>query len=483
MVGPRARRAGRKPTRIVWLLIASFALTIASFIASTIVTEHRARGIAAAADSITKFALPSISCISTARTELRQLELTLSRLASDAATPAATQASTRAVEDARNELAKHWGVCLNIPRYEGERAVQQKVDAATKKMNASIDTVVQDMRRGERSAGQDELTSNTLPAIEQVDGFMVEEVNLNARESTRLGQEISDLRLHTRSLGAVLMILSAVLAALAATLMVRVLHRFTLLMEARVTEMEHFAGRVAHDIRSPLAALGLAVEITKRDPARAVETGVLDRASRTLQRVSQLVDGLLVFARSGAPPPETAQADVHDVLADVVEALRPSAEENAIELTIEAATTAPVACTPGVLVSMVSNLVGNAIKYMGSSPVRRVHVHAREAGDSVRIEVRDTGPGIPAPQSERLFDPYTRGAASSVPGIGLGLATVRRLAEAHGGRVGFFPNDGGGSVFWFELPRAALTRRRRAAHAGATLLSRVGLRPSARGSQ
>lgn len=105
------------------------------------------------------------------------------------------------------------------------------------------------------------------------------------------------------------------------------------------------------------------------------------------------------------------------------------------------------------LVSILSNLVSNAIKYMGDAPLKRVMVRSSIKGKAVRIEVRDTGPGVPPELRVRVFDPYVRGVSSSIPGMGLGLATVRRLTEAHGGTVGLEPNAGvGGSVFWFELP-------------------------------
>jgi signal transduction histidine kinase len=113
-----------------------------------------------------------------------------------------------------------------------------------------------------------------------------------------------------------------------------------------------------------------------------------------------------------------------------------------------------IACSAGVLTSLVSNLVGNAIKYMGDAPLRRVVVHARDVGSRVRIEVDDTGPGVPLELRDRIFEPYVRATESSVPGLGLGLATVRRLVDAHGGRLGM-SSGATGSSFWFELPREA----------------------------
>jgi signal transduction histidine kinase len=76
-----------------------------------------------------------------------------------------------------------------------------------------------------------------------------------------------------------------------------------------------------------------------------------------------------------------------------------------------------------------------------------------DAEDRCRVSVEDTGPGIPPNKKSILFEPYVRGSANE-PGIGLGLATVKRLAEAHGGRVGVESALGSGSTFWFELPKA-----------------------------
>ena len=325
-----------------------------------------------------------------------------------------------------------------------------------------MDRVVVRLETGDRAGASAELQSQTKPAVDRLDEAMVESVSLNARATSTLGAQILAIRTSVRTLTSLLIALSVVLASIVALLMVRVLHRFTALMEARVTDMEHFSGRVAHDIRSPLATVGLALELTKRDPEASLRKGVLDRAMRTLQQVGQLVDGLLVFGRSGAPPPESFATNVGEVLRGVVDEMRAAAEENGITLSFEKPDpSAVVACSPGVLISITSNLLGNAIKYMGSAPERRIDVRADDVGTAIRFEVRDTGPGLPPAARERLFDPYARATEAAVPGLGLGLATVRRLVEAHGGTVGVRSNERGpGCLFWFELPKAETTPRR-----------------------
>jgi signal transduction histidine kinase len=112
-----------------------------------------------------------------------------------------------------------------------------------------------------------------------------------------------------------------------------------------------------------------------------------------------------------------------------------------------------VACAPGVLYSILTNLITNALKYLGDSPERRVTVRSAQRAGRVLVEVQDTGSGVPAGLVQQIFEPYTRvPSAHAAPGHGLGLATVKRLVAAHGGHVGVRPVDGRGSIFWFELP-------------------------------
>jgi signal transduction histidine kinase len=139
---------------------------------------------------------------------------------------------------------------------------------------------------------------------------------------------------------------------------------------------------------------------------------------------------------------------------DVLDGLRPNAQEKAIELRLDRLDDCVLACSPGVLTSILSNLIENAIKYMGEQPIRVVTVNVRDLGARARIEVADSGPGVPPEIGDKLFSPFVRAAGVGVPGLGLGLASVRRLAEAHGGRVGHKPRIGGGTVFWAELRTA-----------------------------
>jgi signal transduction histidine kinase len=214
-------------------------------------------------------------------------------------------------------------------------------------------------------------------------------------------------------------------------------------------------------MRSPLAAAALAVELAQRKPSLDEARGVLQRAGRTLQRSGQLIDGLLALAQAGIPPTEGTAAQADQVVADVVENLRATAADKDVELQVAALDRCQVACGPGVLANVVYNLVGNAIKFTASAPVRRVSVSLRCPGrpapdGQVLLEVEDTGPGVPPQLRDQIFEPYVRGPDPGAPGLGLGLATVWRLVTAHGGTMGLAsPAAGSGARFWVKLPLVA----------------------------
>jgi signal transduction histidine kinase len=224
--------------------------------------------------------------------------------------------------------------------------------------------------------------------------------------------------------------------------------------EARSSELEAFAGRIAHDILGPLGTVGIALSLARQQPDEAQR--FLERGTSAVERINTLVTGLLEFARAGGKPPDGARADLDAAIRDLLAELEPTARAVGAELTTKHERQQVVACNPGVLTSLIANLARNAIKYLGDRPVRRVEIRAHERGRYVRVEVADTGPGLPPAIERRVFEPYIRAPNATEPGFGLGLATVRRLAEAHGGRVGVESTPSVGSTFWFELPKAGL---------------------------
>ncbi|NVB81817.1 MAG: HAMP domain-containing histidine kinase [Kofleriaceae bacterium] len=299
-------------------------------------------------------------------------------------------------------------------------------------------------------------------AIERITTF-------DAAKGQRLGQEIERIRGQARGTTVLLDGISVALAVLASVLAVRQLQRAARDQEAalrlrdrREAELAsqnealgEFSGRVAHDILSPLSAAVLSLELIRQSTTDPPVLNKVERGASAIARVHRLVDDLLTFSRAGGHPEPGVSAPLASVLTDLVAELRALAQQQEIALELGPVPDGRIACSEGALTSMVSNLVRNAIKYMGNAPTRSIAVWVRDADKSWRIEVEDSGPGIPPQDQLRIFEPYVQ-LDKRASGIGLGLATVDRLVRAHGGRVGVISPAamGRGSLFWFEVPKS-----------------------------
>ena len=174
-----------------------------------------------------------------------------------------------------------------------------------------------------------------------------------------------------------------------------------------------------------------------------------------LKLVTVLVEGLLAFARSGAQPDLDGRARLNDVVESVLENNKYGGhrgENRAPSRSVRGSGTWPARPVSSRASSETSSRT--AIKYMGHSEERLVTARAEEREDVIHVEVIDTGDGIPPGVEEAIFEPYIRAHAETT-GIGLGLATVKRLTSAHGGSAGMARRPGGGCIFWFELPMAS----------------------------
>jgi signal transduction histidine kinase len=225
--------------------------------------------------------------------------------------------------------------------------------------------------------------------------------------------------------------------------------------ERRADELEQFAARMAHDVRTPLSAAGLSVGLAEKfggdDPRfhRAIQ-----RVRTGVTQTTRIIEALFEFARSGARPQTGARACVAEAAEDVATVMQSRAEEVGAEIVVRANSRALVPCSGGVLGIAIGNLVGNALTYVEGAAARRVTIEIADDGREVKTTVLDTGPGLPpGTAGASLFEPYVRGEQARGRGLGLGLATVKRIVSAHGGHVGVHSSPGG-CVFWFTLPVA-----------------------------
>lgn len=251
------------------------------------------------------------------------------------------------------------------------------------------------------------------------------------------------------------------LAALAAVLIVGaallLLHRalgtlarYQRAVERHAEELDAFSARTAHELRTPLAALGLAVGIARR----TAQTQVLERARDQVSRMSDTIEALLQFARASGRPEAGARSSVAAVVDEVATDTAPVLIREGMAIVRDLEPPADVAMSTSHLRTVLMNLVVNAVKHGSAGPGSVVMVSARRSGARVALSVRDWGRGIPPEVKPHVFEPLFR-ASRGTEGYGLGLATVKRLVEAYGGSVTVESTVGRGTTFLVDLPPAA----------------------------
>ncbi|HEY6909198.1 MAG TPA: ATP-binding protein [Myxococcales bacterium] len=434
-------------------LVVAFLAVVVAFVASTFWVQVQAQGIDADTLLISRDAAPGVQVISDLRAELRELEARVIRGISG------HNRSPDDIAESRRRMDELLARALELPTSPEEAALFGRLHSDIRSFDEAAERALEQARSGHAARAQLTVDNDVRPAADAAGAAARELVEYDARATEQAAHRIEAARLQGRRIAWELDLICAVLAIGAAFLALRVVrqshqvqaehHR---LAERKAEELEQFAGRVAHDVLSPLSAVSMALSVVQRAPEHSAEA--LGRAKASLARVRGIVDGLLEFARAGARAEPGARSAVAPVTAGLREELAPFAAQQAAELRVDEPPDCAVACSPGVLLSVLGNLLRNAIKYLGDAPVRMVSLHVRRRRGRVLFEVEDTGPGIPPSLGARIFEPYVRGPNTGAPGIGLGLATVKRLVESHGGTLGVHRGPRGGAVFWFELDEA-----------------------------
>jgi signal transduction histidine kinase len=226
-------------------------------------------------------------------------------------------------------------------------------------------------------------------------------------------------------------------------------------LEESTRELRAFTGRVAHDLRGPLTPILVSSQMIEQAPVPETVRHLAERIEGSAGRLRNMIDLLLSFARLEAPQGTEVRTDVGRVVAEVLDDARERACAACAVVEVARADETAVVCEPEIVASAVHNLLDNALKYGLDGDRNRITIRVTRAdGDGVgRIEVADQGPGIPPELMPHVFEPLFRGTRGG-EGIGLGLATVKRLVEARAGRILVAHNDGGGACFTVELPLA-----------------------------
>jgi signal transduction histidine kinase len=433
--------------------IAASLVTVVSFIGATVYTQNRLASLDALSSTIELNAVPSIEYLSRAAVRLTRLNQLMDDLT--ASGPRRAGVVTAAREEVA-ALTQDLDRYVQLPTLTGEQELWTGLQAHVNRAVQMVGTRLNDAQPPHPPTvnGTDQVDE----AIDAAVGSVLTTLRYDVTQSEAIAREVRRVRADTLAMIIELDALATLIAAGAVVFALRATRRHerlvgehSALLSARVNELDRFAGRVAHDVLSPLGTIGMGLSLLEGSSDERART-YIERSRRALLRVQQLVDALLTFARAGARPDPAANCSMDAVLAGLVADEAEATTENGIQLVLEAPQPIYVPCAPGVVTSIAQNLVRNAIKYMGARPTRRITVRASTIGQVARLEVEDTGPGIPPDIQATLFEPFVRGRHDQVPGSGLGLATVKRLVESHHGRVGFKSTVGVGTLFWVELP-------------------------------
>lgn len=219
------------------------------------------------------------------------------------------------------------------------------------------------------------------------------------------------------------------------------------------SELQHrLVADAAHELRTPLTAMRMEIDVTlrrERSPEQLIDA--LTRVRTEVDRLGELASKLLAMASLRRSEWERVPLDAVASVRDAIASHRVVAERRAISLHLHAPEAAPIRANPGPLRQAIDNLLANAIKFapVGSA----VDLTVRDGETALELLVEDRGPGVPLEHRETIFAPFRR-LQRGVDGAGLGLAIVREVAEAHGGRAWVSERPGGGACFHLVIARA-----------------------------
>jgi signal transduction histidine kinase len=319
-------------------------------------------------------------------------------------------------------LRRDVGAYEPLATFEGERPAWTTLSRITQRL-------AEDLERGDGTNA----SSDAASARESVDRLIA----LNREEASVIESRLSGLGQKQLVLDGLAGIVVVLALARLARLHVSALERERAaiaasleVMKEKNRDLEAFAARVAHDLRAPLtpvqALAGLLAKGGQTGPeVRRISGRIVGAASR----MSDVIEAMLTFSRSGAVPAGTCalRSVVQDVLDDV------GAENASVDLRIDVPEVR-VDCAPEVLAQILRNLVGNALKYRADGRLCQLGVNGRVDGPDVMVAVTDNGVGMDREAVRRAFEPFFR-ARSDRAGHGLGLAIVDRYVQALGGSI------------------------------------------------
>ncbi len=223
-----------------------------------------------------------------------------------------------------------------------------------------------------------------------------------------------------------------------------------------IAELEAFSYSLSHDMRAPLRAIrdfSQVVLAENGEKIGAPGTDYLKIVIKAAERLDRLTQDVLTFARLSCQPMQLEAVDVEKLVRSIISE-RPEWQPPRAVVEI-ASPLLPLGGNEASLTQCVTNLLGNAVKFVAHGTTPWVRISTEAGGDKVRLWFADNGIGIDKRVHRKIFDMFQRQhSRAEYEGSGLGLAIVRRAVERMGGEVGVVSEPGQGSRFWIELPKA-----------------------------
>lgn len=228
-------------------------------------------------------------------------------------------------------------------------------------------------------------------------------------------------------------------------------------LQALNADLESFSYSVAHDLRAPLRSISFFSQMLREQCGEQLAAGGNDHIDQVLnasRRMNEQIDGLLALARVTRDPIAMQEADLSAIANRILADLVNHEPQRLVRYEIE-----PGLVTHGdahLLEQVMFNLLSNAWKYTSQTPAPLIRFYGRHEGDQQVFCVSDNGAGFDPEYKDKLFKPFQRlHSYSEFPGTGVGLTTVKRIIERHGGRISATATLGLGACFCFTLPGPA----------------------------
>lgn len=326
----------------------------------------------------------------------------------------------------------------------GEHQTWNEFNATCRALADQVRKAVTYSNRKEAERARQHLVQKIRPVTQTLDKLADKLSEKNAAETRQLLHGREELRLRSTVVGALVAVLATVIAILVGwrvsalvAKQERTIQEQLGELDRRNRELDAFASRVAHDLISPLAPLKGYLTLIRRSTAvtdpQAKE--MLTLAEASAGRMAEMIEALLRFCRAGSPG-EPSVSELDTAVSTILLEVGQSAANQAVALERFITPSVPVACSAQLLQSIAQNLLSNAVKYSAGRRDAKVVVRVtKERGEAV-LEVTDNGLGMSEETQRSLFHPFFRAKeARGLPGHGLGLATTKRLVEAHGGTI------------------------------------------------